>query len=214
MNLCDVIVTIVILVIIPLKDVCSHYFVVLQQCLVSDICYLLLFTMVTIAFIIVYIYFKHIMRIVDHRWVRILNYVALYAGFTSAYGLIMVGSFQVTRIIMILNISNKLLQNKTKLSDLHYFGAVLAFGVGSFYCCVVTVISWHLVVINGQKMLLVVIRVLMCCCLIGGIISCKFIYGVTIAMVHVCNTPHCLLRYQACYLYYLPIIAQLLAIML
>lgn len=65
-----------------------------------DISYLLLFTMVTVAFIIVHIYFKHVMRIIDRRWVRILNYVALYAGFTSAYGLIMVGSFQVTDIIM------------------------------------------------------------------------------------------------------------------
>ena len=54
--------------------------------------------MVTTAFIIVHIYFKYVMRIVDHRWIRMLNYVALYAGFTSAYGLIVVGSFQVTDI--------------------------------------------------------------------------------------------------------------------
>ena len=52
--------------------------------------------MVTTAFIIVYIYFKHVMKIVDRRCIRMLNYVALYAGFTSAYGLMMVGSFQVT----------------------------------------------------------------------------------------------------------------------
>ena len=55
--------------------------------------------MVTTAFIIVYIHFKHVMKIADRRLTRVLNYVALYAGFTSAYGLMMVGSFQVTKIL-------------------------------------------------------------------------------------------------------------------
>lgn len=54
--------------------------------------------MVTIGFIIVHIYYKHVMKIVDHQRFRTLNYIARCAGFTSAYGLIIVGSFQVTKI--------------------------------------------------------------------------------------------------------------------
>lgn len=107
------------------------------------------------GFIIVHIYFKHVMKIVDRGWVLILNYIALGAGFASAYGLILVGSFQ----------------NRTQLSYLHYFGAVLAFGVGSFYCCVVTVISWHMAVKRGHRMFLIIVRMFMCFCLIGGIIT-------------------------------------------
>lgn len=170
----DVIVTIVTLVTILLKDVSLLYSVVLEQCLVSIISLRqLLLTMVTIGFIIVHIYFKHVMKIVDHRWFRLLNYIALYAGFTSAYGLILVGSFQVTKISTSLIFIVNVLKNKTQLSDLHYFGAVLAFGVGSFYCCVVTVISWHMAVIRKQRMLLIIVRIFMCVCLIGGIITCK-----------------------------------------
>lgn len=107
------------------------------------------------GFIIVHIYYKHVMKIVDHQRFRTLNYIARCAGFTSAYGLIVVGSFQ----------------NKMEWSALHYFGAVLAFGVGSFYCCVVTVISWHMAVIRGERMFLIIVRVFMCFCLIGGIIT-------------------------------------------
>ena len=65
-------------------------------------------------------------------------------------------------------------KNKTELSELHYFGAVLAFGVGSFYCCVVTVISWQVAIIEEKKMILIIVRALMCLSLIGGIITCKF----------------------------------------
>ena len=65
--------------------------------LVYPICSLL-FTIIITAFIIVHIYFKHVMKIADRRWIRALNYVALFAGFISAYGLMMVGSFQVTKI--------------------------------------------------------------------------------------------------------------------
>ena len=60
--------------------------------------------MVTTGFIIVHIYYKHVMRIIDHRWFRMLNYIARCAGFTSAYGLIVVGSFQVTKMSSSLNI--------------------------------------------------------------------------------------------------------------
>ena len=95
--------------------------------------------------------------------------------------------FPGNKIVKGLNIYNDSLQNKTKISELHYFGAILAFGVGSFYCCVVTVISWHMAVIGGKKMLLIIVRVFMCCCLIGGIITCKFANMVTIATVHVHN---------------------------
>ena len=50
----------------------------------------------------------------------------------------------------------------------------MAFGVGSFYCCVVTVISWQVAIIREKKMVLIIVRVLMCLSLIGGIITCKF----------------------------------------
>ena len=46
------------------------------------------------------------MKIVDSSWVRLLNYISLYAGFLSSYGLFIAGSFQVTRMLVSLNIYN------------------------------------------------------------------------------------------------------------
>lgn len=158
-----------------------------------------------IVFLIVFIHYKHIKLLVDHGPWRLFNFIVFFIGCLSGLGLYLIGSFQVTRFMVLYNIFPWILQNKSSLSELHYVGAVMLFGGSFVYCSCVTLMSHYVIKVNVMK---TVLRATLCFCALGGIITRKLF------VVYVSSLPHhaCIELYHAAFFSFISIYWKFISI--